>query len=53
MKCARCQTDSQRVDYVQVYYQEWICAVCLLAKAMEFMGHETQRQNRRPETEDV
>lgn len=46
MECHRCKTESRDIDYIQVFYQNWICTACLLARAMRFVGKEAEGQNR-------
>ena len=53
MMCRRCKTESRNIDYIQVYYQEWICTGCLVAKALTFLGREAEQQNRRADDDGM
>jgi hypothetical protein len=45
--CERCGYNKPDRDYLQVYYQEWICGLCFYAKVHGFkvqpIGHGEKR----------
>jgi len=45
MTCSRCQSSSRHRDYVQVFYQEWICSLCFIRKAEKAHGKESHEKS--------